>query len=127
MTHLLYVAAGGALGCVLRHLVTLWLPTAALPWASFSVNAVGSLLVGIVVVCLDHLPAAPAAVRLTVVVGLLGGFTTFSTFSLETLNLLQSGYAAHALLNIIGSISVCLLAVVAGLFIGRQMLRFFML
>ncbi len=84
MTGLLLVAAGGAAGSVLRHLVSLALAPAGsgFPWATLLVNVLGSAAIG----------AAAAAglegqARLLVVTGFLGGFTTFSAFSLEAVML----------------------------------------
>jgi fluoride exporter len=101
MMSLLLVAAGGALGSVLRHLVSiagLTLLSAAFPWGTLAVNLIGSAAIGV---------AAGLGVqgewRLLLVTGLLGGFTTFSAFSLETGLLWQrapwlaAGYVAASL------------------------------
>jgi CrcB protein len=79
---ILLVAAGGALGSVLRYLVSLaalgWLG-AGFPWGTLAVNLLGSAAIGLLAGLGIGGPA-----RLFLVTGLLGGFTTFSAFSLET-------------------------------------------
>ena len=59
-------------------------------------------------------------VRLLLMAGLLGAFTTFSTFSHETLDLIQGGSWTLVLINVLGSVTVGLLAVVAGRWLGRM-------
>ncbi|TCZ65582.1 CrcB family protein [Roseicella aquatilis] len=79
---LLLVAAGGALGSVLRFLVSTLLVEllgTAFPWGTLAVNVVGSAAIGL----LGGL-GVEGGMRLLLVTGLLGGFTTFSAFSLET-------------------------------------------
>jgi CrcB protein len=81
-TSLLLVAAGGALGSVLRHLVALLMVAqlgAGFPWGTLTVNVAGSFAIGV----LGGLDVQ-GEWRLLLVTGLLGGFTTFSAFSLET-------------------------------------------
>lgn len=84
MKGILLVAAGGAAGSVLRHLVALALPPAAagIPWATLAVNVAGSAAIGAAAAL-----GVQGDLRLLLVTGLLGGFTTFSAFSLETATL----------------------------------------
>jgi CrcB protein len=89
LTGLLLVALGGAVGSVLRHLVSLAASAAlgaGFPWGTLAVNAAGSAAIG----ALASLGVQGDA-RLLLVTGLLGGFTTFSAFSLETAQLWQRG------------------------------------
>jgi len=85
-----------------------------LPVGTWLVNVVGSLVFGFVAA----LYADREWVRLFVLVGLLGGFTTFSSFSNETLGLLQAGKHGPALAYILLSVLVCVLAAWAGLTLG---------
>jgi len=80
------VALGGAVGSVLRYSVGLWCTAwfgTALPWGTLAVNVIGSGLIGILGgAMLGGLPL-PNELRLLVITGFLGGFTTFSAFSLD--------------------------------------------
>ena len=119
---IMVIALGGAMGSVLRF----WLSTsvqarfpANFPWGTLSVNALGSLLIGILFVIIQQRFHGNEILRAMLIVGLLGGFTTFSTFSLETLQLIQIGLWSRALLNIISSVAVCILGALVGIGIGR--------
>jgi CrcB protein len=122
----LFVAAGGAVGAVLRYLATTfmhgWLGR-GFPWGTLSVNVVGSLLMGVCFVWLsEHGSAQRAAdARLWLMTGVLGGFTTYSAFSLETLALLEAGLPYRALYNVAASVAGCLAAVAAGMWLARQL------
>lgn len=96
------VALGGAVGSVLRYAVALaTAPTkSGFAWSVFTVNMVGSFVIGLAA---GHFATKPNAnLQLLLMVGLLGGFTTFSSFSLENLVLLKEGSLGIALLNIVG-------------------------
>ena len=87
---ILLVGTGGALGAVARYGVGLLVkPASGFPWATLSVNIVGSLLMGLVMGWLGRQSGASEPIRLFLAVGLLGGFTTFSAFSLELVGLLE--------------------------------------
>ena len=84
------VALGGALGAVLRFYISESMPDTDFPWATLSVNLVGSLLLGAVTAAtLSNALSEPQALLLGV--GLLGAFTTMSTFSVETITLMEAG------------------------------------
>lgn len=111
MAQMLAIAAGGAVGAVMRWLLAgsiQRLAGGAFPWGTFAVNALGSFLIGFLFVYLVERSSAGELLRLGVTVGLLGALTTFSTFSLESLRLLQSGALTLALGNILGQVVVCL-------------------
>lgn len=113
----IWVAAGGALGSALRYgmagAVQRWNGT-DWPLGTFSVNLVGSFVIGaLTALVLSRGILSPQA-RLFVLVGTLGGFTTFSTFSLETLRLLQQGLWWSALTNVALSVGGGLFAAWAG-------------
>ena len=90
---MLLVAVGSGLGGVLRYLVPCWIGAAkGFPWATLTVNVVGSLLIGLLSGLLArHGGSSVEAVRCFAVVGFCGGFTTFSTFSNETFRLMEDG------------------------------------
>jgi len=92
--HLLYVAAGGAAGAVLRFLVGRSIQSSipgAFPVGTLSVNILGCFLIGVLAGLFAGPTGAREELRLGLVVGLLGGFTTFSSFGFETLALLDAG------------------------------------
>jgi CrcB protein len=115
----LWVALGGALGTLLRFSLNL-LITARLgermPWGTIAINVTGSFAIGLFAALTGpggRLPIS-ADMRLFVLVGLCGGYTTFSSFSLQTLALFQSGDPARAIANVLLSVFCCLLAVWLG-------------
>lgn len=93
------VAAGAALGAVLRWRAGVWLNGAfvPLPLGTLAVNCIGGLLIGIALVSFERLPNE--LLRLLLVTGFLGGLTTFSAFSGESLGLLQRGAWGWAMLH----------------------------
>ncbi len=123
MTRLVAIAAGGAIGALLRF----WVSTAMyallgreFPYGTLAVNVLGCLLMGFLsVFMLERF--ASVEWRAALLIGLLGAFTTFSTFSLETLNLIQGGEQIKALLNIFVSVLLCLLATWLGMQLARQL------
>ena len=112
---IIWVALGGALGAVGRYLVGLSLKTASgFPWATMSVNILGSLLMGVVIGWLSRQNGGSDALRLFVAVGILGGFTTFSTFSMDLFTLLERRDIAATMLYLGGSLLGGLLAFIIG-------------
>jgi fluoride exporter len=120
----LAVAAGGAIGSLARF----WLAAAMtaltgprFPWGTLLINVLGSGVIGLVAA----VTLAPARValhpdlRVFLMVGMCGGFTTFSAFSLQTLELLQAGDSGPAVLYVAGSVILCLAAVWCGWLLGR--------
>ncbi len=109
----LLVALGGAAGAVLRYAVGAWTvqtwPDARWPWGTLAVNLVGSLAIGVLAPGL----ARHDALRMLVVTGVLGGFTTFSAFSLDALALLHAGRAGAAFgyvaVSTVGGLALCVL------------------
>lgn len=123
MLRLVAIAAGGAVGAVLRFVLSNGihaLLNTKFPYGTLFVNVLGCLIMGFLsVIMLERFVSLEW--RAALLTGLLGAFTTFSTFSLETLNLLNQGEATKALLNILLSLSLCLLATGLGLSLARQL------
>ena len=123
MIKLLWIAAGGGVGAVLRYLVAGWVQRLAgegtFPAGTLAVNGIGCLVIGL----LSAAWAGPHLIReeyrMAVLVGVLGGFTTFSTFGWETFALLNEGDWARAALNVLGSLTLALLAVWSGYRLGE--------
>ncbi len=121
MTKLLLVAAGGALGAVVRYLLGLWVASRVgpdFPWGTFLINVTGSFLIGIILGLVSE-GYLSAEARLFLAVGILGGYTTFSTFSYETLELLLDGNMRAFLFNALGQLVGGLVAVYLGLVVSR--------
>lgn len=117
MMKLAAVAAGGALGASLRYLVasmTHGIFGHDFPYGTLVVNVIGSLIIGYMLVLLPEQEGAVPIVRLLLITGVLGGFTTYSAFSVETLQLMQDGHLTKAGLNIGITLVSCILAVWAG-------------
>lgn len=120
----LAVAAGGALGAVLRWWTVQGAARAfgrGFPYGTLAVNTIGSFLMGLLFVVLSERFAGHDGPRLALAVGLLGGYTTFSAFSIETLGLLDDGRGVPALLNVGLNLAMALLAAAAGLALGRRL------
>ncbi|WP_374283242.1 fluoride efflux transporter CrcB [Novosphingobium sp.] len=122
----LYVALGGGIGAWLRFLTgRVWtqaigpVAASAFPWATLSVNLIGSFAMGLLAGWLARFGTYGEGWRLLLGVGVLGGFTTFSAFSLELAGMAQRGAlgmaAGYALVSLVGG--------VAGLFAGLTMMR----
>jgi CrcB protein len=114
----LLVALGGAIGSVLRWAATSWTARfahgAAFPWGTLGVNLAGSCAIGFVLTLAFERSHVPPPLRLFLVTGVLGGFTTFSAFSWETLVLARDGHALAASGYVAGSVLGGLLAALAG-------------
>lgn len=112
------VMIGGALGTLARYLISvLALPISGnLPWGTILINIVGSFVIGFfgtLTLASGRFPMSEP-MRLFVMVGVCGGFTTFSSFSLQTLDLLRSGETLRAAINIVASVVLCVTAVAVG-------------
>ena len=109
----MFVAVGAALGAPTRWWVDRWVQlrwAPALPWGTFTVNVVGSLILG----SLAFAAANDGALFLLVGIGFCGSLTTFSSFAWETFRLVDDGAAMYALVNIFGSLAACLFAAWCG-------------
>jgi CrcB protein len=119
----LALSAGGVLGVNARYWLGYWVSqrvTSPFPWATFVINVSGSFAIGFLTVALARWLPHPN-VRLFVVVGFLGGYTTFSTFAFDSLTLWERGEAGLALANMIGSVVAGFVAVVLGVGLARAL------
>ena len=124
MNQMLAIAAGGALGALLRF----WASTGVysitgrnFPYGTLAVNVAGSLVMGFLYIWLLERTVSGTALRAFLMIGLLGAFTTFSTFSIETLNLMEAGQYLRALANVLLSVVLCIGAAVLGVMLARQL------
>ena len=122
MIQILAIAAGGALGSVLRYAVSTGVYSMLgrnFPYGTLAVNVVGSFLMGFLFVLMVDRLDMSGMWRMAILVGFLGAFTTFSTFSIETVNLIQGGDFMRALSNIAVSVVFCLVATWIGFRVAR--------
>ncbi|MGV8936852.1 MAG: fluoride efflux transporter CrcB [Allorhizobium sp.] len=122
MIHVSLVALGGAAGSVCRYFVGLWavrLLGMAFPWGTFAVNVAGSFAIGLFAEMVARKFSASAELRLLLITGFLGGFTTFSAFSLDAMSLFERGEPLSSLVYVAASVGLAILAVFAGLALGR--------
>jgi CrcB protein len=122
MTHILLVATGGAFGSVLRYLVGLWTLRSfgpSFPWGTLIVNVTGSFLIGVFAEVIARKLGASAEMRVFLITGILGGYTTFSAFSLDAITLMERGEMITAAIYVGSSVLLSAIAVFAGLALMR--------
>ncbi|MBI1327485.1 MAG: fluoride efflux transporter CrcB [Alphaproteobacteria bacterium] len=116
----LFVFLGGGLGALGRYgvsILTRGYLLLSFPWATFIANLIGALLIGLIIAWGEK-HALSLNMKLFLVTGLLGGFTTFSAFSLESAAMLQRGDYALCAIYVLASVAGTLALVFAGKFLG---------
>ncbi|MGW1678797.1 fluoride efflux transporter FluC [Saccharopolyspora sp. NPDC002376] len=116
------VAAGGAIGALLRYCAYIAWPG---PFSTFLVNVIGCVAIGVLMFVITELVTAHRLVRPFLGVGVLGGFTTFSTYVADAVHLVVEGRPVLALVYLTGTVLSCLLAVAVGLLATRAVAREF--
>jgi CrcB protein len=122
---LLWIACGGGAGALARYLLSGWsqaLAPGAFPLGTLVVNVAGCLLIGLLGALMSGPLLVREEIRLAVLVGLLGGFTTFSSFAWESFALLNDGQWAQAGLNVLLSNGLGLAAVWLGYRVAERWL-----
>ncbi|MFM9937638.1 MAG: fluoride efflux transporter CrcB [Novosphingobium sp.] len=119
------VASGGALGAWLRYMtsrafaIPLGASAAAFPWATLTVNVLGSAAMGLLIGWLARQSGHAEPLRLLLGVGVLGGFTTFSSFALEFAVFVERDQIGLAALYVAASLGAGFAALFAGLWLTR--------
>jgi CrcB protein len=119
-----WVAIGGGAGAAARYAAGCWLERqagSAFPYGTFAVNLSGSFLIGVVLtLLLDNAPLDPR-LRLFLVVGFLGGYTTFSSYAYEVYALADRGHWLRAAIYVLGSNALGLVACLAGIAAAKRL------
>ena len=120
----LWIALGGAAGALSRYLVDDVVTRAtggSFPVGTLVINLSGSFALGILFALVMERAVLPADIRAPVMIGFLGAYTTFSTWMLESWRLAETGAMTLAAVNIVGSVVLGLVAVFAGIAVGRAL------
>ena len=122
MEKLMWIGAGGAIGAVLRYIVSGAVQGMSredgFPYGTLAVNLAGCFLIGFLTILAETRGVFSSEASAFVFVGVLGALTTFSTFGNETMILLQAGQTAHVLKNIVANTGLGLMAVWMGSWLG---------
>lgn len=119
MTDLFYICCGAILGATARYGLSAWLSLhlgAIFPWGTLAVNILGCFLIGLA----TFKASADMRVKLFLITGFLGSFTTFSAFSLETINLIKNGKILNAGIYVAVSVILSLAAVLTGMQVSKK-------
>lgn len=122
MLNILAVFLGGGFGALARYLTSLYMTKVLavnLPLVTFTVNIIGSFLIGFLYILFVQKSDLSPALKLALTVGFCGGLTTFSTFSLELFEMVKNAQYLHAFVYAILSVIICLIAVTVGVYCAK--------
>ncbi len=122
MEKYLFIGLGGFLGSIVRYGLTSIIQTkteSVFPYGTMAVNIIGCFCIGVLITLFQEKNIAGEHLRLFLIIGLLGGFTTFSSFSYDTFALVKAGHLLEAGWNVGGSLFGCLIATWAGYMLGE--------
>ena len=118
------IAIGGILGCWARYAMTNLVQAIYgrdFPYATLSINVLGCFLMGFIFIeTLERLTISPT-LRIGILTGFIGGFTTFSTFAMETLLLAEQGETGRSVLYVVLSLILGLMAAFGGAYMARNL------
>jgi fluoride exporter len=116
MSLCLLVGLGGFVGAILRYWISSWIQSGFLtfPMGTLGVNFIGSLLLALIMYASEYRGLFGEEVRVFLTIGVLGSFTTMSTFSFESMKLVEQSEHMMFGLNLIGTVSLCFLAIYLG-------------
>ena len=116
----LAVLVGGGVGALVRYLVSVFIQKFVpnFPLGTMVINITGAFLIGFLSIYLTEVIDAPPNIRLLLITGFLGGYTTFSTFTLEGIGLINNGDYLKAFYYIVGTNVIGFLLVALGRFLG---------
>ena len=122
VTTLVAVASGGAIGAILRYVISVWYVTnysSSFPWPTLIANAIGALFIGILYVLIAEKGLVAVTWRPFLMIGLLGALTTFSSFSLETITLIEQAEWFLAIVYTLSSVLLCIILTWLGIMLTR--------
>jgi fluoride exporter len=123
LTKILSIGVGGAFGAIARYLINIS-PLSTIfqkfPLPTFLINISGSFLIGFFLILLTDKFAVNDNLRLAIMIGFLGAFTTFSTFEIEIFELVREKLFSTALLYLFSSVLVGFIGVAAGIWLARK-------
>ena len=119
----LFVGVGGFFGAIARYVIDGWVAQrtgAVFPWGTLTVNLSGAFVLGLLFALSVERGVLPAEIRAPILIGFIGAYTTFSTLALESWRLIEEGSYVLGAANLIGSMTLGIVAVVVGLLAGRM-------
>lgn len=122
MMKIILIFLGGGIGAVARYALQGFVHRysgSSFPLGTLAVNVLGCLLIGYLMIALEERFLVNPTLRIFLIIGILGGFTTFSSFSYETIALLRDGELLFGVINILASLIVCLSATFIGMTVAK--------